>query len=134
VNYLLIPTLLLGLGLFALGVRLARLSGIGPKFRVLVVAAMAAAVPGVVFAAYYLRLFGEPIWLYEFRSLPLTEFSSGGAGFLAGLLHGSQLHRWRHLGRKTRAVAVSVTGQLRLYRVLPAPRLTVPLRFDSSRG
>ena len=46
------------------------------------------AVPGVVFAAYYLKIFGEPIWFYQFRSVPFTELTASGAGLLAGLLHG----------------------------------------------
>ena len=44
------------------------------------------AVPALVFAAYYTKVFGEALWLYWFRSLPGTEFSAAGIGFLAGWL------------------------------------------------
>jgi hypothetical protein len=47
-----------------------------------------AALPGAVFVAYYFKVLGEPIWLYEFRSLPGSELAAAGAGFLAGCLHG----------------------------------------------
>ena len=61
-NYLLIPTLLVALGLFGFGVRLARKAGGGPKYNLLVIAGVLMALPGIVFSAYYLRLFGEPVW------------------------------------------------------------------------
>jgi hypothetical protein len=88
-NVLLIPTFLLAIGLFALGVLLGRRKGISHKFFVfLCVIGMAAALPGVAFAAYYFKIFREPIWLYEFRSWSFAELAAGGAGLLAGLLHG----------------------------------------------
>ncbi len=86
-NYMLIPTCGLALILFAIGIlasRATRCSVLG-LFSIL---GLIAAIPGVIFAVYYLKILGEPIWLYQFRSLPFTELSASGAGFLAGLLHG----------------------------------------------
>jgi hypothetical protein len=86
-NWLLIPTLLVASGLFAIGVR-AGLRIKGSVFYTLCGVSFVIATPGILFAAYYLKILGEPIWLYQFRSLPLSELSAGGAGFIAGLLHG----------------------------------------------
>ena len=46
------------------------------------------AAPGILFAVYYLKFLGEPVWLYQFRSVPGSELTAGSAGFIAGLLHG----------------------------------------------
>jgi hypothetical protein len=86
-NYMLIPTLLVATVLFATGVAAARRAG-RFSYWLLCLMGFPAAVPGMLFAAYYLKFFGEPVWFYEFRSLPLSELSAGGAGFFAGLLHG----------------------------------------------
>jgi hypothetical protein len=48
------------------------------------------ALPAVVYAFYYSRLMGEPVWLYSFRSLPLTELLGSGIGFLAGWLQSTR--------------------------------------------
>jgi hypothetical protein len=50
--------------------------------------AFAIALPGILFAVYYTKLLGDPLWLYEFRSARGSELSAGGAGLVAGLLHG----------------------------------------------
>lgn len=86
-NYVLIPTLLIAAVLFAIGSAMARRSSNG-KFLLLLLFGAAAALPGVVFALYYFKIFGEAIWLYKFRSIPFTELTASGAGFLAGLLDG----------------------------------------------
>ena len=46
-NYLLIPTLLLALVLFGIGVRLARKTGGGLKYNLLVIAGVLMALPGM---------------------------------------------------------------------------------------
>src|SRR5688572_33422292 len=84
-NFLLIPTLLIALVLFGVAVWSTRRFANG--FYLLLVVGAVIAIPGILFSAYYLRIFGEPIWLYQFRSLPFAEITAGGAGFLAGLLH-----------------------------------------------
>jgi len=86
-NWLLIPTLLVASGLFAVGVA-AGLRTKGSVFYTLCAVGFVIAIPGILFAAYYLKILGEPILLYQFRSLPFSELSAGGAGFIAGLFHG----------------------------------------------
>ena len=60
----------------------------GFAFSSLCILGLVIAIPGIIFAAYYLKFLGEPIWLYQFRSAPFSELSAGGARFIAGLLHG----------------------------------------------
>lgn len=87
-NYWLIPTLLLALALFRVGVVIARRSGKGLSFFLFAACGLLASIPAIVFSIYYLRVLNEPIWLYELRSLQGSELAASGAGFLAGLLHG----------------------------------------------
>jgi hypothetical protein len=94
-NYWVIPTLLLALLLFWSGVLLARRVGKGFAFYMLAGFGVLAAIPGVVFSVYYLRVLSEPMWLYKFRSLPGAELAAVGAGILAGLLHGRYAHEPR---------------------------------------
>jgi hypothetical protein len=98
VNYMLFPTLLIASILLAVGIGLGRRAKM-PFLFWLCIFGLIIALPGIVFAAYYLKIFGEPIWLYKFRSVPFSELSAGGAGFLAGLLHGkfSQGVRFRRI-------------------------------------
>jgi hypothetical protein len=86
VNYLAIPTFLIAAFLFGLGVCQARqkVGGLARICQWLLGGIIA--VPGVVFTVYYLKVFGEPMWLYRFRTLQFAELTAGGAGFLAGLL------------------------------------------------
>ena len=65
--------------------------------------AMGVAAPGIVFALYYTGLLGEPIWLYRFRSLPGTELTAAGLGFLGGVLHSARESwpRFRKLTSRT---------------------------------
>jgi hypothetical protein len=95
-NYWLIPTLVLGFALYWLGGVMGRRSG-GAGFYAVLGLGLLAAIPGMVFVAYYFKIWTEPIWLYEFRSVPGSELTAAGAGFLAGLLHGrfSQWERFR---------------------------------------
>lgn len=86
-NYLLFPTLFLGAILFAIGVPLARHTNRG-LFLFLSAIALVMAAPGILFAVYYFKILGDPLWLYRFRSVPGSELSAGAAGLLAGLLHG----------------------------------------------
>ena len=87
-NYLLIPTVLVAGLLFVPGAWLGRRNPDRVHFYSMCGLGVILATPGAVFAAYYLKVFGEPIWLYQFRSIPFTEVTAGGSGFLAGLLHG----------------------------------------------
>jgi len=85
-NLLLIPTWLLAAMLFVAGERVGRSNRAWWP----VILGAVLAVPELVFAAYYTKLFGEALWLYWFRSLPGTELSAAGIGFLAG-----GLQAWR---------------------------------------
>lgn len=84
---MLVPILSIALVLFVVGIAASRRSR-EVHFLLLCIPGLIIALPGIIFAVYYLRFFREPLWLYEFRSEPLSELSAGGAGFLAGLLHG----------------------------------------------
>ena len=87
-NYWLIPTLVLALTLFGVGTLLAPRLESRLQFWLVAGAGVLASIPAIVFAIYYLRVFNEPLWLYQLRAWPCTELAAGGAGFLAGLLHG----------------------------------------------
>jgi hypothetical protein len=85
-NYFLYPTLLIAVALFAVGMRCGRDRN-GLVLLALCAMGLAMAIPGILFATYYLKFLGEPIWLYQFRSMPYTELTAGGAGFMGGVLH-----------------------------------------------
>jgi len=87
-SLLLLSTFLIATLLFLVGSKLARHRSTGIGFLLQCALGGVIALPGILFAAYYLRVFGEPVWLYQFRSLPNTELTAGGSGLLAGLLHG----------------------------------------------
>lgn len=82
---MLIPTLVLASLLFLLGVFVgARVSGTKAFF--LLIISLLISAPGLAFSAYYLKIFNEPIWLYHWRSIPFSEMSASGVGFLMGVL------------------------------------------------
>jgi hypothetical protein len=89
-NPLFWPTLALGVLCFWLGLRVQSRA---QSFQICVLAwtfAICAALPGIIFAGYYTKLFGEPLWLYRFRAIPGTELTAAGLGLLAGLLQASR--------------------------------------------
>lgn len=86
-NYLLFPTLLISSILFGIGAHLSRNTA-QKAFLYLTIVASVMALPGILFAVYYTKVFYDPIWLYQFRSLHGSELSAGAAGLLTGLLHG----------------------------------------------
>ncbi|HTJ00760.1 MAG TPA: cysteine peptidase family C39 domain-containing protein [Dongiaceae bacterium] len=96
-NVLLFPTLLLAAALFWLGHRLAH-----RQSPWLIGAAILAALPAIVFAAFYTGVFGEARWLYVFRALPGTELSAAGIGLLMGWL---QYQRASHPGLRRQVSA-----------------------------
>jgi hypothetical protein len=89
VNPLLIPTLLLTLALFVLGQKISQ----SYNSRWLAAGFPLAAMPAIVFAAYYTKIFGEAKWLYLFRSWPFTELSAAGIGLIAGWLQHQRSQR-----------------------------------------
>lgn len=86
-NPLLLPGLALWLGLFWFGSRLKR-----PVLAFYLVG-VAMALPSLVVAAYYMKLLGEPLWLYRIRSVPFTELLVAGSGLLFGPLQGEVIRR-----------------------------------------
>jgi hypothetical protein len=85
-------TVIIAAGLFWVGC-LAEQKLASPVARfAFVVGATLAAVPGILFAAYYTKLLGEPIWLYRFRAVEGTELTAAGIGLLAGFVHQARHH------------------------------------------
>lgn len=83
VNWFLIPTLLLAFIAYALGKRWAgRVSSRAIVYLGWCVV-LVLAIPGVLYAAYYSKLLGEPIWLYQLRTITGSELLAGLAGFAA---------------------------------------------------
>jgi len=112
-NYMLIPTLFVALMLFAVG-KWAGPRTKGFAFASLCIMGFVMAVPGILFAIYYLKCLGEPIWFYQFRSMPFSELSAGISGFLAGLLHGklSAHERFRRIAGRRFFPGILVLGLL----------------------
>src|SRR5262245_27118826 len=86
-NYMLIPTFVIAAILFFVGTVASR-NVRGMAFACLCAAGFVVAIPGIAYAAYYLKLLGEPILLYQLRSAPFSEVYAGASGFIAGLVHG----------------------------------------------
>jgi hypothetical protein len=86
-------------------------------------AAVLLAAPGVLYASYYFRLMGEPLWLYRLRTVPGTELLASMAGILAGLTQHYWIPRLKlsSLGRKMLMLVVLVF-------VLSLPHLKPVLR------
>jgi hypothetical protein len=78
----------LGSLLFIVAFRYAKRVGAIPAWKWL--GAVILALPAIVFSAYYVRVFNEPIWLYRLRAVPgselLAPLSGIGTGWLAARL------------------------------------------------
>jgi hypothetical protein len=89
------------LGLFGIGTK----SGLATiKATWIAAGAVILALPGLIFSAYYTKLLGEPLWLYQFRSIPFTELLAAGSGLQFGMLHAEVMRRdkfRRRIGRAT---------------------------------
>jgi hypothetical protein len=115
-NPLFWPTLVLGALCFWLGMQAhRRLPGI---HALLWAASITAALPGILFAAYYIKVLGEPLWLYRFRAIPGSELSAAGLGLLGGMLQASR-PSWHRLKRATSALGIPMLFAF----VLSAPHL-----------
>lgn len=136
-NHLLWPTLLLTALFFWLG---SKAEGwlIAPSRRWgFALLATVLAIPGLLFAAYYAKILGEPIWLYEFRALPGTELTAAGTGLLAGFIHQFRLKHSlirKHLRPVTvpviLAVIIGAPYVKPLLRPLPKTQLTEQWKDD----
>jgi len=86
INPLALPTLLLAIGLFWLGIQAERrLKGTARAFGL--IAAGLFAVPGLLYVFYYVHLFDSAAWFYNFRSIRYTELFASGIGLLGGFLY-----------------------------------------------
>ena len=83
-NPLLIPAVLVGVSFFWLGH--AAYNRMAKARVILLGVGVILAGPAVLFALYYLHLFDNAVWFYEFRSLRFTEVLAGGIGLIAGTL------------------------------------------------
>ena len=65
--------------------------------RLLLVIASVCAAPGLSLSVYYLHLFDDAAWFYQFRSWPFAELTACGAGLLGGLLQARIVAKGRRL-------------------------------------
>jgi hypothetical protein len=84
VNPLVIPTLAVGCLVFRLGETVRRRQNSRAAIAGTTVVGLVLAFPAVLFAAYYLHLFDDAAWFYEFRSWRFVELAGAGIGFPAG--------------------------------------------------
>ena len=87
-NWMFAPTLLLALGLFALGSKLASRESTRPTMLAIMAVAVILALPSLLFIAYYRHMLDAAIWFYALRSAPGSELLASGIGFLFGVLNG----------------------------------------------
>ena len=92
-NPLLYPTLLLTALSFYVGDRSGRrrLSALPLLLGLLLT------LPAALFVIYYLHVLDRAAWFYQFRSLPFTELTAAGLGFLPGYRN-ARLRRCTALG------------------------------------
>ena len=86
INWLIIPTLIAGVLFFVFGQKAFKSINKHGYKAFLVIGASILCIPGGLFPVYYLHLFDDAKWFYEFRSIPFIEITAGGAGLLAGIL------------------------------------------------
>jgi hypothetical protein len=92
-NLLLIPTLVFALVLFWAGEKLFLHFKNAKSRSILFIAAFVIAIPGFMITLFYLHLYDDAKWFYEFRSFPFTELTASGTGLFAGLLAGAIKNR-----------------------------------------
>ncbi len=109
-------TLPLGFVMFFLGGRLAKRTFSRKATILFTVFLVVLSAPAFIYAAYYLKILGEPIWLYRLRTITGSEWLASLSGFLAGWV---QIRRMPHL-------QVSRLGQFCLIPGLLALGLMIP--------
>jgi hypothetical protein len=92
-NCLGLLTLALGVFLYGFGLRWARIPMSRAAARWTVASTLLLATPGFFYAFYYSRLLGEPIWLYQVRSIPGSELLAAPSGFLAAWMQVRRIPR-----------------------------------------
>jgi Peptidase C39 family len=83
-NWLGFGTVFLAFAAYVLGLLIGKRAHISGAL--LLTAALLLAVPAIVYDLYYLKIFGEPIWLYRLRTIPGSELLAVPSGVLAGLI------------------------------------------------
>ena len=77
-------TIALGFVGYALGTYLARKSTSQHSTSALACILVALVIPAAAYDLYYFKILGEPIWLYQLRSVPGSELLAPLSGLLAG--------------------------------------------------
>ena len=86
VNFMVAPTLALGLLLVGVGYKVGKRLRSSWSAGVAMIAAAVLAVPGVLMVVYYLHLFDSWRMFYEFRSVTGSELAGAGIGLAGGLI------------------------------------------------
>ena len=86
-NLLLLPTVALGLSLFVAGIKLEKWSTARSGRNAMWLLAITCALPGLLYATFYLHLFDDAAWFYELRTATHSELAASGVGLLAGMLY-----------------------------------------------
>ena len=120
-NILLLPTMLLAILLFLLGMALERKAVSKLSRRSLLVTSVVLSLPGLFYVFFYFHFFDNAAWFYNFRALPFSELAAGGIGFAAGMAY-SWL-RPETIGQKL----VAPTGLLILVLIPHLKPLLAPL-------
>ena len=84
VNWLGIAAVVLGFGGYGVGLVIARRLKLRGAVISFILVSLALALPAFIYALYYSKLLGEPIWLYRVRTIPGSELLASPAGLLAG--------------------------------------------------
>lgn len=87
-NGFVIPTLILALCLYVVGLKLIQRCHTPVCAYSVSILSFVIGIPGFLFPLYYLHWFDGAEWFYEFRSLFGIELSAAGVGLFAGLLGG----------------------------------------------
>lgn len=131
-NWLAIPTLFLGFVAFGIGMfwarRLSNPKLVGLSWFAVVIMA----IPALVYAGYYSKLFGEPVLLYKLRTLPDSELLASLAGFAAGW---SQVRLLKHFNLSRLGSVMLVPVLLGFVLALPHLKpLFRPLHLSDAAG
>ncbi len=85
-NLLFFPVVALSALLFVVGYRISLRTCTPRVSYPLLIVACLCALPGVLFAVYYLHWFDNAVWFYRFRSWPYSELTASGLGLIAGVI------------------------------------------------
>jgi hypothetical protein len=86
INWLVIPTLVITWLLFFVGQRIIKHCTTLKSQVISSLIFIFLGIPGFLITLYYIHLFDDAVWFYQFRSLPFTELTAAGVGLFAGAL------------------------------------------------